>query len=87
MARPTPEPPAGPVKEVQVSFSLNTGLREDARRDAVWNLLYDLAERIDEQDASHIQAVVKVVLPEEAVEALRKLAAEAGVTVSVTSIS
>lgn len=75
-----------PVKEFQVSFSLNAGLREDDRRQTIWKLLDRLAARVDE-GASHIQAVVKVVLPEEAVEEFKKLAAEADVNVSVTPIS
>jgi hypothetical protein len=76
----------GPHKEVQVSFSVNAGLREKDRQQAIWNLLYGLAVRVDE-GASHIQATVKIVLPEAAVEEFKRLAAEAGVTVSVTPIS
>jgi hypothetical protein len=78
--------PTGPVKEVQISFSVNAGLREEDRRQVIWNLLYGLAVRVDE-GASHIQATVKIVLPEAALEEFKKLAAEAGITVSVTAIS
>ena len=81
--RPTP---AGPVREVQVSFSLNTALREEDRRQAAWHLLNSLAEIVDE-GASHVQIVVKVVVPEEAAEKLKRLATDAGVNASVTSIS
>jgi hypothetical protein len=85
VVKPRPTPTA-PVKEVQVSFSVNTGLREEDRRQAIWNLLYGLAVRVDE-GASHIQATVRIVLPEAGVEEFKKLAAEAGITVSVTPLS
>jgi hypothetical protein len=78
---------ARPGREVQVSFSLNTSLREDDRRQVVWNLLYDLAVRIDEGTSSHIQAVVKIVLPEESLEEFKKLADDAGSAVSVTPVT
>lgn len=78
--------PTGPIREVQVSFSVSTGLRQEDRRHAVWKLLDGLAVRVDE-GASHIQAVVKVVLSEGYVEEFKKLAAQAGVTVSVTPMS
>jgi hypothetical protein len=84
-AKPRPTP-TGPITEVQVSFSLNAGLREEGRRQGVWYLLYGLAESVDEW-ASHVQVVVKVVVPEEAAEKLKHLAAEAGVNVSIASIS
>jgi hypothetical protein len=46
-----------------------------------------LAVRIDEGTSSHIQAVVKVVLPEGSLEEFKKLAADAGIAVSVTSVT
>jgi hypothetical protein len=76
-----------PVKEMQVSFSVNAGLREEARRQAIWDLLYGLALRVDEGGASHIQATVRIVLPEAIVDEFKKLAAQAGIAVSVTEIS
>jgi len=81
--RPTPTAPA---KEVQVSFSVNTGLREEDRRQAVYRFLYGLSVRVD-VGASHIQAAVRIVLPEASVEEFKKLASEAGVTVSITPLS
>lgn len=78
---------AGSTKEVQLSFSLSAGLREQDRRDAIWTLMNDLATRIDDGDASHIQAVVKVVLAEKPAEKLKGLADAAGVPVHVTPIS
>jgi hypothetical protein len=45
-----------------------------------------LAVRVDE-GASHIQATVKVVLPEDAVEEFKKLVSEAGATAAITPIS
>jgi hypothetical protein len=41
VVRPRPTQ-TGPVKEFQVSFSINAGLREDERRQAVWDLLYGI---------------------------------------------
>lgn len=94
--RPSPRPeehaikprpaPTEPVNEVQVSFSLNLGLREEDRRQAMYDHLYGLAVQVDE-GASHIQAIVKIVLTEAAVEEFKKLIAEAGATPSVTPIS
>jgi hypothetical protein len=46
-----------------------------------------LAKRVDDEDASHIQVVVKVVLPEAAGHELKRLAEEAGIAVSITPIS
>lgn len=85
LAKPRPAP-TGPVKEVQLAFSLNAGLREQDRRNAVWQLLSALAQRVDEE-ASHIQVIVKVVLPEAAADSLKRLAEGAGVSVSVTPLS
>ena len=77
---------SGPIKEFQVSFSINAGLREEDRRHVIWKLLDRLAVHVDE-GASHIQATVKVVLAEQSIEEIKKLAAEAGLTTSVTPIS
>jgi hypothetical protein len=83
----TPRPiHSGPIKEFQVSFSINAGLREEDRRHVIWKLLDRLAVHVDE-GASHIQATVKVVLAEQSIEEIKKLAAEAGLTTSVTPIS
>lgn len=83
--RPTTASPT--AKEVQLSFSLSVGLRDQKRRDSVWSLMNGLATRIDDGDVSHIQAAVKIVLPEKTAEKLKDLAGGAGVSIHVTPIS
>ena len=80
--------PAAPAaKEVQVAFSVNTSLREDEKRQAMWELMYAVAQHVD-NDASHLQVTVKVVMPEgEGLDEIKKLAAAAGTTANVTVLS
>ena len=82
---------ATPTKEVQVSFSVNTSLREAEKRQAMYDLMYSVADRVDNDEsylqASHLQVTVKIVVPEgEGLEELKKLATAAGAVASVTEI-
>ena len=70
--------------EVQLAFILNSSLAESTRRDAIWKVLSDLANRVDDQYASRMQLVVKVVLPQSDAEALTERAKEAGASPSST---
>lgn len=82
-----PGPAAGPATEVQVAFTVNTSLREDEKRQAMYYLMFAVAEQADES-ASHLQVTVKIVLPEgEGVEELKKLATAAGTIANVTKLS
>jgi len=87
-ATPSPtQPPASESSEVQVGFTLNTSLAEDARRDAVFKVLNELLEQVDGVNASHVQLVVKVVLRESEASTLIDRAREAGGSPSSTPIS
>jgi hypothetical protein len=80
-------PTPAPAKEVQLSFSLNASLREEEKRQALWELMTAVAVRVDE-DVSHLQVTVKLVLPEgEGLDELKKLATAAGTTASTTPLS
>lgn len=72
--------------EVQLGLTITTSLRDDARRNAVWKILNELATRVDDKDASHIQLVVKVVLPSPKTQVLIEQSKEAGASVNTTPL-
>jgi hypothetical protein len=71
---------------VQLKLSLNTNLDGDDRRNAVFQLLTDLAAAVDEGEVSHCQVAVSVVVPETKAEALKRRAQAAGGTASSTEL-
>lgn len=73
--------------QVQLAFTINSSLTDSTRRDAIWKMLHDLATRVDDQYATHIQLVVKVVLPKSESEPLTERAKEAGGSPSSTPVS
>jgi hypothetical protein len=80
-------PTTPPTTEVQVGFSVNVSLSDAEKRQAMWELMYALADRVD-NDASHLQVTVKIVMPDgERLEELKRLASTAGVVPSVTDLS
>jgi hypothetical protein len=79
--------PQPAVIEVQLGLTITTSLSDEARRNAVWKMLNELATRVDDKDASHIQLVVKVVLPTARTEVLIQRSKEAGATVNSTPLS
>jgi hypothetical protein len=92
----TPPAPPEPTKlgssqypkspDVQLKLSLNTNLDGDDRRNAVFQLLTDLAAAVDEGEVSHCQVAVSVVVPETKAEALKRRAQAAGGTASSTEL-
>jgi hypothetical protein len=94
--RKAPEAGSGPTapraKEVQVSFSVNTSRSDAEKRHAMYDLMYAVADRVDNDasqlQASHLQVTVKIVVPDgEGLEELKKLATAAGAVASVTEVS
>jgi hypothetical protein len=89
-APPEPPKPGGSQypksPDVQLKLSLNTNLDGDDRRNAVFQLLTDLAAAVDEGEVSHCQVAVSVVVPETKAEALKRRAQAAGGTASSTEL-
>jgi hypothetical protein len=87
-----PEPPRPgdtqypKLPDVQLKLSLNTNLEGDARREAVFQLLTDLAAAVDDGEISHSQIAASVVVPEKKAEALKRRAQAAGGTASSTEL-
>jgi hypothetical protein len=87
-----PEPPRPgdtqypKLPDVQLKLSLNTNLEGDARREAVFQLLTDLAAAVDDGEISHCQIAASVVVPEKKAEALKRRAQAAGGTASSTEL-
>ena len=77
---------SGTEAEVQVGLTVTTSLKDDGRRNAVWKILNELATRVDDKDVSHIQLVVKVVLPGPKTQALIDQSREAGGSVNTTPL-
>ena len=80
---PPPPPPPPPPTERQVAVSATKALREDSERNAMRQLLNQIANAVDE-DASWIQVVVKVTAPGETADKIVDRANEAGITPTVT---
>lgn len=49
-----------PPKETQIAFALRTSLTRDSARDALYALLQELADRVDEDAASYAEIMVKM---------------------------
>ena len=77
---------AAPAADVQLGLTITTSLTDDERRNAVWKILNELAMRVDDKDASHIQLVVKVVVPSSKTETLIEQSKKAGATVNTTAL-
>jgi Protein of unknown function (DUF499) len=69
--------PAKPPQEVEVAFTLMTGLTDDAKHWAVYQLLDELSRCVD-KDGSYFQATIRVILGTEGAERIANLAREAG---------
>lgn len=81
---PSPPPPPPPkVKEQQVAVSATRALRDVSERNAMRQLLNQIANAVDE-DASWIQVVVKVTAPGETADKIVDRANEAGISPTVT---
>jgi DNA-binding NarL/FixJ family response regulator len=72
--------------EIQLGLTINTSLNDDARRNSVWKILNELATRVDDKDVSHIQLVVKAVLPFGKAEILIGQCRDVGASVNTTPI-
>ena len=73
--------------EVQLGLAITTSLSDDARRNAVWKILNELATLVDDKEVSHIQLGVKIVLPSPKTEKLIEQSKEAGASVNKTPLS
>ena len=80
---PPPPPPPPSAKEQQVAVSDTRALRDDSERNAMRQLLNQIANAVDE-DASWIQVVVKVTAPGETADKIVDRANEAGINPTVT---
>lgn len=80
---PPPPPPPPRATEQQVAVSATRALREDSERNAMRQLLNQIANAVDE-DASWIQIVVKVTAPGETADKIVDRANEAGINPTVT---
>jgi len=78
-------PPVASEKQTQVAFTLNLNLPNDDARQAVWKLLDQLASDVD-QEATHIQASVKIVLPDATARNIEQLAKSIGGSASLTEM-
>jgi hypothetical protein len=72
--------------EVQVSVTIRGSLTDPDRRNAVWQLLDMLARYTDVEGVSHIEAVVKIVLPKRVAENLTECASQAGASSTITEL-
>lgn len=78
-----PPPPSPPSAEQQVAVSATRALRDVSERNAMRQLLNQIANAVDE-DASWIQVVVKVTAPGETADKIVDRANEAGINPTVT---
>ena len=59
--------------ERQVTFALRTSLSSDAPKDALYALLHELADRVDDGSASYAEVMVKIRITSEAADSIADL--------------
>jgi len=69
--------------EKDVAFTLITGLRDDDRREAVYKLLMEIADRIDEQRTSYFQVTMTLRVDSSIAEPIAGSIRAAGATANV----
>lgn len=62
-----------PASEKQVTFALRTSLSGDNPKDALYGLLNELADRVDDGSASYAEVMVKIRVSSEAAESIASL--------------
>jgi hypothetical protein len=72
-----------PVSEKQVTFALRTSLSGDTSRDALYALLNELADRVDDCSASYTEMMVKIRVSSEAADSIASLIRGTGSTPDV----
>ena len=61
------------VTEKQVTFAFRTSLSSDNRKDALYALLHELADRVDDGSASYAEVMVKIRVNDEAADSIAAL--------------
>jgi len=74
---PPPPPPHPSDRDVQVGLSLQASLSDPSKRDAVYEMIYALANAVDGNQVAHIQLSVRATLPEAASSELVEKASQA----------
>jgi hypothetical protein len=70
--------PGLPVGEKQVTFALRTSLSGDSPKDALYALLNELADRVDDGSASYAEVMVKLRVSSEAADSIANRIRETG---------
>ncbi len=75
---PGGQPPSPPVSEKQITFALRTSLSADNPRDALYALLNELADRVDDGSASYAEVMIKMRVSDEAADNIATLIRHTG---------
>ena len=82
---PTPGPGPSSVLEKQISFALRSSLSVESR-DQVRALLLALGDRVDDENVSYAEVMIKIRINEAVADELADLARQTGVTVDVRDV-
>jgi hypothetical protein len=74
------------VSEKQITFALRTSLSGDKPKDALYTLLNELADRIDDGSASYAEVMVKIRVSSEAADSIASLIRGTGSTPDVRDV-
>ena len=74
------------VTERQVTFALRTSLSSDTPKDALYALLHELADRVDDGSASYAEVMVKIRVSGEAAESIADLIRGTGTNPDVREV-